>query len=156
MIFNDICGDLFDKRKVHQYRCALSVSECSLCSWQFRPFCVSSNRHPTVQTKGSVFSTGEASLQASGQYRLKAHAEFLHLALQPLLGLLQRGALGLGGLGRLLCLLEPGKQLLPVAQTHVSVPRPSVWGYIIITKMAFMITHYRIDYLLRWTDCRIC
>ena len=45
---------------------------------------------------------------------LNVNHEVLHLSLQPLLGLLQRGTLGVGGLNGLLSLLETLSQLLPV------------------------------------------
>jgi hypothetical protein len=52
-------------------------------------------------------------------YLLQVYAEVLHLSLESLLGLLQRGALSLGGLHRLLSLLEPRRQLLPGTHTNV-------------------------------------
>ena len=45
---------------------------------------------------------------------LNINHEVLHLSLQPLLGLLQRGTLGVGGLDSLLSILETLSQLLPV------------------------------------------
>lgn len=47
---------------------------------------------------------------------LNVNHEVLHLSLQPLLGLLQGGALGVGRLNGLLCLLQTLGQLLPIGQ----------------------------------------
>ena len=47
---------------------------------------------------------------------LNINHEVLHLSLQPLLGLLQRSTLGIGGLDGLLSLLETCSQFLPVME----------------------------------------
>ena len=49
---------------------------------------------------------------------LNINHEVLHLSLQPLLGLLQRGTLGVGGLNGLLSFLKTLSQLLPVDTNH--------------------------------------
>lgn len=50
---------------------------------------------------------------------LNINHEVLHLSLQPLLGLLQGGALGVGRLNGLLGILQTLGQLLPVGQQTV-------------------------------------